>query len=193
MKNSRKKLKRAAIIGIAVLIAVALMFGIYLLKPAPDKPPEIITVSTLERIINVSELSTFTSVYNGIAEVKNEKKPEKTDYYVSYEAKVNAAIDFDKVEFTVDAANKKIEVDIPDVYITEPTVDIASLDFIFYNKKANVPSVTQQAYKACEADVKAEAENTSVIIELAQENAEDVIEALIKPFAEQMEYSVTII
>ena len=40
---------------------------------------EIITVSTLQKIVNVSELSTFTAVYNGIAQVENEKDAEKID------------------------------------------------------------------------------------------------------------------
>lgn len=47
---------------------------------------------TLERIIDVSELSTFTVIYNGIAQVANEKKLELIDYY-AYVATVNAGID----------------------------------------------------------------------------------------------------
>ena len=36
-----------------------------------------ITESTLREIINVSELSTYTAVYNGIAKVPNPDKPEE--------------------------------------------------------------------------------------------------------------------
>ena len=78
----------------AVLLAVV----VFTVRIHREQKPEaeVITVSTLEKIIHVSELSTFTAVYNGIAEVKNEKKPEQIDYYVSYAARVNAGIDFQR-------------------------------------------------------------------------------------------------
>lgn len=160
------------------MLAVPKMFD--KLKPEP----EVITVSTLEKIINVSELSTFTAVYNGIAQVMNEKK---TDYYVSYEARVNAGIDFEKIDITVDSKAKIITIDLPEVHITDITVDIASLDFIFCNKKANTSSVSQEAFKACEADVQRESEQQTAIFELAQQNAKNVLTALINPIVEQMD------
>ena len=86
---------------------------------------------TLEKIINVSELSTFTAVYNGIAQVMNEEKTEEIDYYVSYEVKVNERIDFDKITIVVDDTQKKINITLPEVYITDINVDIGSLHYNF--------------------------------------------------------------
>lgn len=177
---------------IAVLVVAVLVFALFQVRISPKPKPEIITVSTLKEIINVSELSTFTAMYNGIAEVKNEKNPEKTDYYVSYKAKVNAGIDFNKVEFDIDDSSKIVTVKIPKVYITGVSVDIASLDFIFYNEKANSPTVTQQAYKLCEADVQDEVEKATAICELAQKNAVDVIIALVRPIIEQLNDGYTL-
>ena len=151
------------------------------------KEAEVITISTLEKIINVSELSTFTAVYNGIATVNNEKKTEKIDYYVSYEAKVDAGIDFEKLEISVDNENKIIEIKIPEIYITEINVDISSLDFIFMNDKANSSTVSEEAFKACEADVQAESKQQMAIYELAKQNAVNILTALTKPIVEQLD------
>lgn len=181
---------------VAGIVLVAIVVGILVVPKilSKSKPePEVITVSTLEKIINVSELSTFTAVYNGIAQVMNEKKPEETDYYVSYEARVNAGIDFEKIKISVDNEAKAINIDIPEVYITEVNVDISSLDFIFYNKKANTSTVTQEAFKACEEDVQRESEQQVAIFELAQQNAENVLTALTRPIVEQIDSEYTLV
>lgn len=190
-KNLKMPTLLAIILGGALLIAV-LVFVLFQVGAGQEKSTEVITVATLEKIINVSELSTFTAVYNGIADVKNEKKPEKTDYYVSYEARVDAGIDFEKIEISVDDSAKVITVNIPDVYITEINVDISSMDFIFYNEKADASTITQQAFKACEADVREESEKQDAILELAQQNAVNVITALVNPIVEQLDGAYTL-
>ena len=106
---------------LAGIAAVAVAAAVFVLHPGErqEKPPEVITVSTLQEIVNVSELSTYTAVYNGIAQVMNGEDPEKTDYYVSYEAKVYAGIDFEDIGIAVDDEAKAISVEIPEV--TTPT------------------------------------------------------------------------
>lgn len=182
----KKQLLPIVLIVVAVVLCVVL-FIFFSSSNNKEKEPEVITVATLEKIINVSELSTFTAVYNGIATVNNEKKPEKVDYYVSYEARVEAGIDFEKIEIAVDNEAKTITIKIPEVYITEINVDIASLDFIFINDKANTSTVSQQAFKACEADVQAESEQQTAIYELAKQNAVNILTALTKPIVEQLD------
>ena len=100
MEKTKRQITKKEIIILATIIAV-LVLAVTVISigqgfKSKKSEPEVITVSTLERIINISELSTFTAVYNGIAEVKNEKNPEDVDYYVSYEARVDAGIDFEK-------------------------------------------------------------------------------------------------
>ena len=150
-----------------------------------ESKPEIISKSTLEKVINVSDLSTFEAIYNGIASVVNEEKPENIDYYVSYEAKVKGGIDFEKVNLEVNEDERIITVTLPEVKITDVNVDIASLDYIFMNKKANTETVSAQAYKKCIEDVTNESNSTTAIYELAKQNARNIVEALIKPFIEQ--------
>ena len=179
-----KESKGPAIIAGVLLAVVIVLFALFQVGGTKDHEAEVTVVSTLERIINVSDLSTFTAVYNGIAEVPNERNPDKVDYYVSYEARVEAGIDFSAVEISME--NGVITVDIPNVKINDIIVDISSLDFIFFNSKANQSTVTQQAFKACEEDARTESESQEAILELAQQNASNIVTALVKPMIDQL-------
>ncbi len=186
-KGTKKfKIKWIVMIGIVVIVFVCIIIVI-LSKLSKENEPEIITTSTIEKIINVSNLSTFEAVYNGVAQVMNEKNIEDVDYYVSYEAKVKAGFDLEKVG--VDVADKKkiITVTIPEIEITEVNVDIASLDYIFINDKANTSTVSEQVYKKCIEDVENECSSENAIYELAGQNAKNVIKALVNPFVEQLD------
>ena len=150
-----------------------------------------ITIATLEKIVNISELSTYTAVYEGVAEIYNEKKTDKIDYYVAYKAKINAGVDLEKVSISI--KDKVITIDIPEIYITGTSVDMKSLEFLFYNEKADDSAVTEVAYKACETDVTEECEKLTAIHELAEQNAKNVLSALIKPFLQQVDESYALI
>lgn len=71
-------------------------------------------------------------------------------------------------------------------------MDIASLDYIFYDEKKNASSVTEEAYKACEDDVQNESEKADAILRLAKENAETIVRALVEPFVEQLDAAYTL-
>lgn len=188
-KVSNPKIYIAILFGIVVVVIILFLF---LPKQTNDNSIEVITVQTLEKIINVSELSTFTAVYNGVAEVKNEKTPDKIEYYVSYNAQVKAGIDIEKIDISLDDTSMVIRVKLPDVHITDIIVDISSMDFIFYNKKADTATISSTAYRACEDDVKNESENQVEILELAHQNAVNIIIALISPIIEQMDIGYTL-
>lgn len=185
--------------GIAVLLLVIVLLSTLVVPRIfgnGEVKKEITTVSTLEKIINVSELSTFSAVYNGIAKVNNSENPDEIDYYVSYEAKIKAGIDFEKVNIDIDKTDKqkKINIIIPKVHITKVNVDISSLDFIFLNQNANSTAVTEQAYKVCNEDAQRESENQKAIYELAEENAKSIVKALVSPLLEQLgeEYELVV-
>lgn len=201
MKDETKAIvKRAAnfripvwMIAVAVVVVIALIVVIGMaVKPKAQTEPEVVTYSVLENIVNVSELSTFEAVYNGVAQVNNEKNPEKIDYYVSYEAEVKVGFDIDKISLDVNTEEKHIVVTIPAVKITDVTVDIASLDYIFVNDKANNENTLHTAYKACEEDVAQESQTQDAIFELAQQNAENYVKALVLPFVQQMDEEYTV-
>lgn len=198
MGEKQKKIRlnkiKVKYVIIAVIILAIVVTATAVKKAGRNSKPEIITTSTLEEMINVSDLSTSEAIYNGIAVVANEQKPENIDYYVSYEAKVKAGIDFEQVDVQVDEMDKIITVTLPEIKITDVNVDITSLDYIFMNPKANTETVSAQAYKKCIEDVTNESNSTDAIYELARQNAYNIVEALIHPFVEQLdsEYSLKI-
>ncbi len=80
---------------LAVILLAIIIFAFVLIGSSSRKSePSIVSSSTLEKIINVSDLSTFEAIYNGVAKVMNEDNNQDVDYYVSYNAKVKAGIDF---------------------------------------------------------------------------------------------------
>ena len=182
-------------LGLLVL-AIVVLVVVFIVVPSGQndkKQAEVVTVSTLQEIINVSELSTFTAVYNGIAQVMNADDPELVDYYVSYEAKVNAGIDFEDIDVDVDEDTFTVHITVPPVTLTDVNVDISSLDFIFYNEKANTSTVTEEAFKACEDDVEKESQEQEAIYELAEQNAQNVLTVLVKPIIDQSETEYSLV
>lgn len=190
---TKEKIKSAVSIKIplwfiiVVFLAVCMLLFILSLTLNKETNTEVITKSSLEKIVDLSELSTFESVYNGVAEVLNKENPEKIDYYVAYESRVKAGIDFEKIEIDVIPEEKKVIVTIPEIQINGITVDMESLEYIFINNRANTVSVSAEAYDACIADAEKEVENQAAIIELAEENARNIVEALIHPFINQLD------
>ncbi len=188
MKKEHKRRKKGKMVVFAVLIVVILAaVAIVVSRNAKKEEPEIISLTALEKMVDVSDMSTFEAIYNGIAEVENEADPTQIDYYVSYEAKVKAGFDFEKLDMQVDHDRKVITVKIPEIKITDVNVDIGSLDYIFENKKANTETVSEQAYKECIEDVTKESAEEKAIYELAKQNAKNTMEAIIQPFMEQLD------
>lgn len=195
-KLKRLKQKSARMIFLGVLFLMVVFGGVFLGPKVLGKDKnkaEIITVSTLEKIVVKSELSTFQAVYNGIAEVMNVNKPEKTDYHVSYKAKVKAGFDIKKVKIDKDEDAKTITIDIPKIEINDINVDMESLDFIFQNDKANTSAVSAQALLACIKDVTDESNKETAIYDLAEQNTENIMKALISPFIEQLDIEYELI
>ncbi len=182
------------IVFLIILLVVVVVGVIFYTRSCNKSESEVITKSTLERIINVSELSTFEAVYNGITQVMNKTDEQKVDYHVYYEAKVKAGFDFEAVKIKLDGKDKKIVITLPPIKINDINVDIASLDYMFENKKADTQTVSQEAYKAAIEDVTKESEKETAIYDLAKQNAVNIVEALVKPFVQQVdpEYQIEI-
>lgn len=195
MKLKAKTLQQAMIA--VILLAVVLLLGIFggmRLAAPKDSESEIITVSTLSKIVDISKLSTYRTEYNGVATAMDEKSPDKVDYYVAYHATVEAGIDFSQTEITVDNKNKTVVITLPEVTITDATVDPTTLDYIFVDKKAETANVSSQALKLCEADVTQETTSQNGILKLARQNARNVVEALTRPLVDQSnpDYTLTV-
>lgn len=182
-----KDVKTKLIVMVAGVVVVVVLGIIFIASMPKTGEAEVITKASLEKIVNISELSTYEAVYNGIAVVYNEKKKEKIDYYVSYDARVKAGVDVEKIQYDIDEKNKILIIDIPEIQITEVTVDMETMDYMFVNDKANTSGVSENAYKACIKDVENESAEKDTIRLLAQENAKNIIKALVEPFIEQLD------
>ncbi len=178
------------VVGLLIIAGIAATIG-FLGNLRKQRPPEIITTAQLYKVINISDLSSYECVYNDICTVYStaEGKEDKVAYYCSYEAKVRAGIDFGQVEVEIadiDDSHKTIRITLPKVEVEKPEVAIESLDYMFVDKKANNSGESANAYKACIADVADKSQHEETIYRLAQENAENIIQALIKPFVEDL-------
>ena len=193
-QKKKKKIqinKKISLILISLILVLLVAVGLLLtprLLARQKINAEPLTTSTLEKIVASSELSTYQALYNGVAEIMNEEKPDELDYRVSYEAKVNVGFDFKKVEFNSvkdeDDVLKKITVVIPNVDKTDVSVIFESLKFMFQDDNKDDITEQKRAYKACIADAEKESEKVTAIKSLAEQNAINIIKALIGPFIE---------
>lgn len=186
----KKKIKMLAVFAVLAILAV-IAAAAAIRNFSSEKEPEgaeVITESTLYQIINISDLSTYQCVYNDVCVVPGAEGDGGPAYYCAYEAKVSAGIDFEKVTVVgIDREQKIITISIPEVEITDVNVDISSLDYMFEDDSVNTTKVSAEAYQACIADVEQKSVREEKIYELAQQNAENIIKALINPFVAQLD------
>lgn len=193
----KKKTKRKILLSIftvLLLLIFILSMIVYHNRPQNNKESNVITKSTIEKIINTSDVSTFETIYNGVVRVYNEKNTDKIDYYISYESKVQSGFDVKKVKVDMDKEKKIVKVTLPEIKLTDVTVDIGSLDYIFMDDKAETDTVSAEAYKKCTEDAKEKVKSQDEVADLAKENAANFIKAVTEPFVEQLgdEYQLVI-
>lgn len=196
-ENQKRAGRRIKLIFVmtVTLIAAAAIWKFFKGGAAEEEQAAIVTSSQLEKVLQISELSTYKVAYNGVAAVRDESG--SLLYNVAYESVVSIGIDMNQIHVEIDdtdEANKEIIVTLPKIEITGVDVDPGSLDYIFEKKSANTEDVSVTAISACKADVEEECQANMVLFELARENAVNTIEALMKPLMEQYEeYSLTIV
>ena len=140
-----------------IIIIIALIAGFFIARYfyLENDTKRITSTSSLRKIIRISELSSYQSVYNGVAK-KYEKKGDKEPLYcVSYKSKVKLGIDVTKVKISK-GINKTITVTLPKIKINDYSVDETSLDYIFRDKDEDDEDVYSEALDLCEKDVRAE-------------------------------------
>lgn len=172
------------------LVGIIIFIIVLLLISNNDGELNIITKSSLDKVIGVEELSTIEYTYNAVATKKDEDN--KDMYYVAYEGKVNAGIDFKELDVKK-GKNDTIVVTLPDVEIQKVIVDINSFDFIYKRSKYETENITQEAYKLCKEDLKKRVSKDINFEKMARENAVETIEALFKPWIESLEGNYTLV
>ena len=94
------------VIGIIVIVLI-----VFVIKKGffDSKEGEVTTISqsSIEKILDISELSTLEYTYNAVAAGYNEDGKTLL-YHVAYEGTVSAGIDFDKLKVKVNPDKKEI-------------------------------------------------------------------------------------
>lgn len=196
-----KLLKWIVILAVVVLLIgagykLAKQLGLFGLKPKVETT--ILTSSRLEEVLQIDDLSVCSLTYNGVAEVPQKKHPTKVAYYVSYEAEVKASINMADIDVQIDenAAEgqaKKIVVTLPQLQVKQIDVDMASLDYMFVKKRANTADVSEEAYAACIADAGSECRGNDMFLQMAKENCENTVKALLMPIIENQDESYELV
>lgn len=184
-------MKKQIFIPLAIIIGI--LIGIVCIKImiSGSKQGEVTTVSkaSLEKILEINDLSTVDYIYNAIARAYNK---DKVKYYVAYEGRVSAGIDFDKVDIEVIEKDKKVIITIPDVEIQDIRVDMETMEYIFEKDRYETETVSAEAYKLCCADLSERAQEDELLFKMAEENAVASLKALFAPWIEQVDGQYTI-
>ena len=200
-KNKKSKLREmlkgirysTKIIFVLVVIIVVLVSGWLIATTGENESLTTISESSLQKIIEINELSTVDYTYNATTS-KTKENSNEVMYYVAYEGTVTAGIDFHEITFNVDEENKTITITIPEVEIHNISINMGTMDYIFTKSKYETETISQEAYKLCKADLKKRVESENLLKETAKENAISSVEALFKPWIETIdkEYQVII-
>ena len=188
MKKQQKKkpVKYIILILLLAVIAVAGVWTAFHIKEGRKETTTVISKTTLEKVLDISELSTGKAVYHGIAHVYDPKNDERVLYHVAYDATVKAGIDTDKIKI------KKVTVTLPEVQIQDIDVDMGTLDYMFESKRSQTESVSKDAYQAAIADVTKECKDNEEIKDLAKENAKNVVKGVLGTLLAQQEEAYTL-
>ena len=177
-------MKRRHFINKVMGIALLMYILVFSLSGCGDGKT-IVTESTLEKAVEVSDLSVAEYNYNGIYEHQKEDS-DKIDYRIKYNAVVKVGINMGDITFTIDEENKTVTPILPELTINDVIVDTKSLSYMPENSDVEV----NEAIKYCKQDVQSEAEASEELKEVAEENIQSVVEALVKPLLDSAGYTI---
>lgn len=153
-----------------------------------------ISEASVRKVFEISELQAADYMYNTIATVYGEDG-ESVQYYVAYEGRVKAGIDFEQIEIDIDEEAKVISITIPEVEYQEVTVDPGTMEFIFRDKKSESENIHVRSYDLCLEDLRRKVDQEEELRLSAGKNIEAVVRGLVKPWVDQtgLGYEVEII
>lgn len=175
-----------------MLAIVVLIAGWLIATTGEDGKLTTISESSLQKIIEINELSTVDYTYNATVTKTNDDSSEIM-YHVAYEGTVTAGIDFQEIAFDLNEEEKIITITIPEVEIHNISVNMGTMDYIFTKDKYETETISQEAYKLCKADLKKRIEDEELLKKTAKENAISSVEALFKPWIETVDKQYKVI
>lgn len=171
---------------IAILVIIIVILAYEFICSLQEKEATITTKSSLEKILEISELSTIEYTYNAIATKykDNIKEDKNIEYHVSYEGIVTVGIDFNEIKIEPNEKEKKIIITIPEIEKHDISVNIGTMEYMYIKNTDEKDSISQEAYSVCKEDLKERISKEKSLDKNARENAISAIEALFKPWSE---------
>lgn len=172
---------------ILLLMAILLLIIIVVLAiPSKDSEFTTISKSSLEKIVDIEDLQTLDYTYNAVAKIKTDNGKDYK-YYVAYEGKVVAGVNFSEIDIIVYEEQKKVTVTLPEATIQSYEVNAGTMDYIFVKDKYETETVSAEAYNKCLEDLKIRVESEDTMLKLAKDNAISTIKALVEPWIAQID------
>ena len=167
---------------LALVVAAIPTLILPMLTPAPQN--KYFSESDLEKVVNISKLSTVDYVYNGIAEkvpdnvsVLDFKLFEYGGYRIKYEAHVPVSFDMSQIKFEIDDDAKVVTAFLPNPTVETPRLDGEKLDYLPSSVSGNL----QEDLELCKADALEEVPQEKEIKERAFDNLKSTVAALTIP------------
>ena len=176
------------------ILAVSLLLCLFLSGCGAGNRVTTISESTLEKVLEIEDLSTLEYTYNAVAEAYTDDNKAKLKYHVAYEGVVDVGINFSDISVSVDDKAKSITVTVPEAEVQSCRVDAGTLEYIFEKDKYETETVAQEAYHVALEDLESRVQEEDTMLEMARDNAISAVEGLISPWVEQLddEYTVTV-
>ncbi|MBR3525792.1 MAG: DUF4230 domain-containing protein [Lachnospiraceae bacterium] len=148
---------------------------------------ELVTESTLQKVILDATLYTAVYPYNGVAQVYA-SDGSGLKYYVSYRAEVKAGIDVRAVRIHLDEENNKITIRLPEVQMYEHSIS-GDFHYIFTDQKYNTGNTYNEAFTAADSDMtrRRKIGQLDDIIKVAEDSAVSTMKALVEPWVNQVD------
>lgn len=171
-----------------IIVAIVFVVMLVLKDTGIDDEGEktIITSSTLQKTVNIADLSTAQYSYNGIAQIYEDEAKEKLKCNIYYHARVKAGVDMSQITFEIDDENKTVKPSLPEIEITANLLDNMELEFMPGESDVSL----QEARTVCKEDALNESKESSELYKVAEENLKNTIEALIYPLLNDQGYTV---
>lgn len=188
-KTKRQCIKIKHWIEMGIFLAVLAIVLYIFFKPKAEEPStEIMSSSTLEEMLRISDLYVYKVTYNGVVPVYENDDKKTLLYRVSYESDVTISINVENIKAECDDEKRIVWITLPELEF-EATIKEKSLDYIFEKSKYNDGSVLGEALDKCRSDAKEKCQKNQLANKLAKEQAMNTINALLQPILEQEGYS----
>ncbi len=173
----------SVIIVLILVIGVGVGYTVYTKSKSLINPqPQITSAFLQSKLVDASDLTTAELSYNGIIHYDNGGIPWITQkkYSMLYSATVEAGIDLSGVE--IEVTDDTVKVKLPEVQVSEPDVDVDSVEFyddsfalLNWESKEDAIDAIKEAKKDCKK--KADLDGLEA---KAYENAKKLVEELLK-------------